>query len=235
LLGNSARLFCSDSVWIPRGCPPGDDNCPRQRKPGHAHESRHWGTVLRHNRNGCLAHSCRWHPHRAEASYNEDRSRLARAHQRRELRARKYGNRRARWTDEYSNSRPCGWSGMVSHSERPHRASIRTDRVPGSGESTASGRDRSPDVEDHGTQTMEGLLVEGKRGTITIPAGVHGNDRPMQVATERWFLSELQLVMLTKTSNPKSGEQTSRVTNLERNEPDPALFQVPADHAIEQH
>ena len=82
---------------------------------------------------------------------------------------------------------------------------------------------------------MEGLLVEGKRGTITVPAGVQGNDRTMQVATERWFLSELQLVMLTKTSNPESGEQTSRVTNLERNEPDPALFQVPADYTIEQH
>jgi hypothetical protein len=106
---------------------------------------------------------------------------------------------------------------------------------PPSAQSPASGRDRSPDVEDLGTQTMEGLLVEGKRGTITIPAGVQGNDRPMQVATERWFISELQLVTLTKTSNPESGEQTSRVTNLERNEPDPALFQVPADYTIEQH
>lgn len=86
--------------------------------------------------------------------------------------------------------------------------------------------------EDLGTQVMEGLAVEGQRETDTIPTGREGNDGPIVVVTDRWFSKEMQLYVLTKKSDPRSGESINRTTNIERTEPDPSLFEVPSDYAI---
>ena len=91
-----------------------------------------------------------------------------------------------------------------------------------------------PKREDLGTQTIEGLLVEGTRITTTIPAGAQGNDQPMKMVREMWFSKDLQLDVLTKMSSPLSGEQTTRMVDISRDEPDPALFQVPADYTMER-
>jgi hypothetical protein len=89
-------------------------------------------------------------------------------------------------------------------------------------------------VEDLGTQTIEGLVVQGKRTTKTIPSGAQGNDRPFNIVTERWFSKELELYILIKTNDPRSGENTIKTIVTDRGEPDPSLFQVPADYTIEQ-
>jgi hypothetical protein len=91
-----------------------------------------------------------------------------------------------------------------------------------------------PQHEDLGTQTIEGLLVEGTRIAQVIPTGAQGNDQPMKIVREIWFSKELQLDVLIKTSSPLSGEQTTRMTDISRNEPDPALFQVPPDYTMER-
>jgi hypothetical protein len=39
--------------------------------------------------------------------------------------------------------------------------------------------------------------------------------------------------MMTKYSDPRSGETTYRVTNISRAEPDATLFQVPADYSMQ--
>ncbi|HKQ87347.1 MAG TPA: hypothetical protein VJS43_11340 [Candidatus Acidoferrales bacterium] len=91
-----------------------------------------------------------------------------------------------------------------------------------------------PGVESLGTQTMEGLLVEGTRSTRTLAAGAIGNDRPVTVVTERWVSDELHLPILTKTRNPWTGDQTIRVFDIDRSDPDPSLFEVPPDYAIIQ-
>jgi hypothetical protein len=88
--------------------------------------------------------------------------------------------------------------------------------------------------ENLGTQVMEGLTVEGQRETETIPTGAEGNDAPIAVVTDRWFSQELQLLILVKRSDPRSGEAIERVTNLDRSEPDVSLFQVPPDYTITQ-
>lgn len=88
--------------------------------------------------------------------------------------------------------------------------------------------------EDLGTQTIEGLVVDGKRFTHTIPVGAEGNDRPMEIVHEMWFSNDLRITVLSKTSSPQSGETTTRVTNIVRAEPDSALFQVPPDYTITQ-
>lgn len=86
--------------------------------------------------------------------------------------------------------------------------------------------------EDLGTQTMEGVVVTGVRTTRTIPAGQIGNEQPINIVTEVWTSPELKTVVMSKRSDPRMGEQTFRLTNIARSEPDPSLFAVPADFRI---
>jgi hypothetical protein len=87
-------------------------------------------------------------------------------------------------------------------------------------------------IEDLGSQTMEGVLVSGVRMTHTIPAGQIGNDRSITVLTEVWTSPELKTVVHSKRSDPRMGEQTFRLTNIVRTEPSPSLFTVPGDFKI---
>ncbi len=87
-------------------------------------------------------------------------------------------------------------------------------------------------VEDLGSQTMEGVLVNGTRTTHTIPAGQIGNDKAITIVTEVWTSPELKTVIYSKRSDPRMGEQTYRLTNIVRTEPSPSLFTVPADFKI---
>jgi hypothetical protein len=88
--------------------------------------------------------------------------------------------------------------------------------------------------EQLGTQAIEGVAAEGTRVTYTIPAGKIGNDRPIVTVNERWYSPELQTIVLTKNSDPRMGETTYRLTNIDRGEPDPSLFQVPGDYTVEE-
>jgi hypothetical protein len=88
--------------------------------------------------------------------------------------------------------------------------------------------------EQLGTQTIEGVAAEGTRVTFTIAAGKIGNERPIVTVNERWYSPELQTVVMTKNSDPRMGETTYRLTNIDRSEPDPSLFQVPTDYRIEE-
>jgi hypothetical protein len=90
----------------------------------------------------------------------------------------------------------------------------------------------SKESEPLGTQTIEGLAAEGTRSIETIPVGAQDNDREMKVVTEEWRSSELKTTILRKTSDPRMGESTWRLTDINLSEPDPSLFQVPADFKI---
>ena len=83
-----------------------------------------------------------------------------------------------------------------------------------------------------GSQMMEGVMVEGYRSTTTWPVGTQGNDRPIVSTHESWISEELKTEVLMKNSDPRFGENTFKLTNIERTEPDPALFQVPPDYTI---
>jgi hypothetical protein len=84
-----------------------------------------------------------------------------------------------------------------------------------------------------GGKTIDGIYAEGTRITTVYPAGTQGNDRDITVVTERWMSPDLGLEVFLKTSDPRSGESTTEVQNLNRAEPDPALFQVPAEYKIQ--
>jgi hypothetical protein len=83
-----------------------------------------------------------------------------------------------------------------------------------------------------GTQIIEGVGAEGTRTTITIPAGEIGNERAIEIVSERWYSPELQLVVMTRHSDPRSGESTYKLTNINRSEPARSLFEVPSDYTI---
>lgn len=89
--------------------------------------------------------------------------------------------------------------------------------------------------ESLGTQTIDGVEAEGTRVTFTIPAGKIGNERPIVTVNEQWYSPELQAVVMSKNSDPRTGETTYRLTNIVRSEPDPALFQVPADYTVREN
>ena len=84
-------------------------------------------------------------------------------------------------------------------------------------------------TEDLGSQTMEGLLVNGVRTTRTIAEGQIGNDKPISIVTEVWTSPDLKTVVYSKRTDPRMGEQTFKLTSIVRAEPDASLFTVPAD------
>lgn len=88
--------------------------------------------------------------------------------------------------------------------------------------------------ESLGTQTIEGVTAEGTRVTTTIPAGQIGNERDIVTIDERWYSKDLQVLVQSKHSDPRFGETTYRLTNINRSEPSPSLFQVPSDYTVKE-
>ncbi len=86
--------------------------------------------------------------------------------------------------------------------------------------------------ESLGKQSFDGVEAEGTRNTVTIPAGSIGNERPIQIVSERWYSAELQTVVMSRHSDPRFGETSYRLTNINRAEPDRTLFEVPAGYNI---
>jgi hypothetical protein len=87
-------------------------------------------------------------------------------------------------------------------------------------------------TEELGTQNIEGVEATGTRTITTIPAGAIGNERPIEITYERWFSKELQLIVMSKQTDPRTGEQTYKLTNIQRSEPDPSLFSVPTGYKV---
>jgi len=87
-------------------------------------------------------------------------------------------------------------------------------------------------TEDLGTDTMEGLLVTGTRTARTVPAGEIGNEKPIRIVTEVWTSPDLKTIVYSKRADPRMGEQTFKLTNIVRAEPDASLFTVPANFKL---
>ena len=87
-------------------------------------------------------------------------------------------------------------------------------------------------AEELGEQVLEGLLVQGKRWKDTIPAGTIGNERPIDVVTDRWYSNDIDAMVLERHSDPRFGETTYRLVNVVLGEPSPDLFQVPQGYEI---
>jgi hypothetical protein len=89
-------------------------------------------------------------------------------------------------------------------------------------------------TESLGDKAIEGISVTGTKTTNTIPAGTIGNDKDLVVTRETWYSPDLKLVIQSTQNDPRFGETTYSLTNIQRNEPDPSLFQVPAGYKVEK-
>ncbi|HLL99654.1 MAG TPA: hypothetical protein VK400_01250 [Pyrinomonadaceae bacterium] len=99
--------------------------------------------------------------------------------------------------------------------------------LPGAGASSNTGKSESL-----GTRNFEGLEAEGTRTVTTIPAGTIGNERAIEIVYEKWYSKELQLIVYSKHTDPRFGEQIYRLDNINRSEPDRSLFTPPADYKV---
>ncbi|RZU39811.1 hypothetical protein [Edaphobacter modestus] len=87
-------------------------------------------------------------------------------------------------------------------------------------------------MEKLGSKTMAGVYAEGVRLTITYPIGFFGNDRPIVEVRETWTSPDLKIIMLNSDDDPRQGLRTTEVTNIDRVEPDPSIFQVPDGYQV---
>ncbi len=94
---------------------------------------------------------------------------------------------------------------------------------------------RSLSRENLGADTIDGLYVVGTRETLTINTGVEGNSAPLSSIEESWYSPELEVNLSVTRKDPRKGTVVIHVVDLTRSEPEPSLFQVPANFAVEDH
>ena len=90
----------------------------------------------------------------------------------------------------------------------------------------------NPNAEDLGVRTMSGLEAKGTRIARTVPAQVSGTGQPVEIVDETWYSEDLHINLLERHTDPRNGVQTVTITSITRNDPDPALFAVPANYKI---
>ena len=89
---------------------------------------------------------------------------------------------------------------------------------------------RSPWVKEEGlgSTTLNGLTAKGLRRTRTIDAKISGTGKPVEVVDEYWYSEDLHLNLLVHHTDPRSGEQTVAISDIQRADPPAAMFEVPA-------
>jgi hypothetical protein len=88
-----------------------------------------------------------------------------------------------------------------------------------------------PGSEDLGEMMMEGFSVNGTRRAGISAASATKSTLPT-IVTESWFSKELKIDLLVAKQGPQSASRTTRLTNITPGEPDPTVFQVPADYTV---
>lgn len=88
--------------------------------------------------------------------------------------------------------------------------------------------------EDLGANVMEGVSVTGTRETTVIAAGRIGNDKPITVTSETWYSPDLKTEVKSVHNDPRMGQTTHTITNINRTEPDSSLFLPPSDYKLEE-
>lgn len=86
--------------------------------------------------------------------------------------------------------------------------------------------------ESLGKKVIEGVAAEGTRTVSTIDAGKIGNERPIEIVSEKWYSPELKVTIMTKHTDPRFGETIYRLTKIKRTEPDASLFKIPSGFKI---
>lgn len=83
---------------------------------------------------------------------------------------------------------------------------------------------------DLGKQYAEGLELHGTREAKSYPAGLYGNDRAFEVVDEFWYTPDLQVNVIVRHNDPRTGVSTVGLTEISRTESDAKLFEIPSDY-----
>jgi hypothetical protein len=86
-------------------------------------------------------------------------------------------------------------------------------------------------VEKLPAKSIAGVTAEGRRVTRTRPPGTVGNDKTIVSVSERWVSPELKILLASSMDDPRQ-KQTREVTFLDRKDPDPQIFAIPADFTV---
>ena len=87
-------------------------------------------------------------------------------------------------------------------------------------------------TEPLGKKVIEGVDTIGTRTITVIEAGKIGNDRPIEIVSEKWYSSQLKLTILSRNSDPRFGETIYRLVNIKKTEPQADLFKIPEGFKI---
>jgi hypothetical protein len=82
-------------------------------------------------------------------------------------------------------------------------------------------------------RTINGVYVVGTRTTRVIPSD-GGNGPEVVSVEEKWVSPDLKVIVLDKYKNTNTGsdETITEIRELDRSEPDAALFEIPTDYKI---
>jgi len=85
---------------------------------------------------------------------------------------------------------------------------------------------------DLGTQTMNDVELRGLRRERTIPANLSGTGKPLTITDDYWYSPALSVYLIIRHDDPRTGEQMVAVTDIDRHEPNGALFVVPDGYKV---
>jgi hypothetical protein len=100
------------------------------------------------------------------------------------------------------------------------------EKVPAPAERSA------PKFADLGSASIQGVEARGQRMTRTIAVGEAGNDQTIERVEETWMAPSLGLELRQSIEDPRIGNRTRELVNLTLDEPDPSLFQPPAEYKV---
>jgi hypothetical protein len=87
-------------------------------------------------------------------------------------------------------------------------------------------------VQTLSAKPIDGVTATGIVWKTTIPVGQIGNDRPIEISDEQWTSTDLNVVVLSKHHDPRTGDVEYRLTNIIRAEPQADLFVIPSDYQV---
>jgi hypothetical protein len=99
-------------------------------------------------------------------------------------------------------------------------------------EATPAGQTLQPSEfakkEDLGIQEVGGIPAHGIREMQTIPA--EGNGKEIVVTDEYWYSDDLRINLMIKHNDPRTGSAILTVAQVQRTEPDAAMFEIPSNY-----
>ena len=83
-----------------------------------------------------------------------------------------------------------------------------------------------------GDQTVAGLLLQGTRKQRIVSAATSGTGHEVTITDDYWHSEELRVYLVLRHNDPRTGEQTVGIIDVQRGEPNSAKFQIPTDYKV---